>query len=67
MDKQNIIYRNRNRLQLTQEKLAEKINVSVATIKRWEKGELPRSPVHAEKMGELFGDDNFVDKLYQGK
>lgn len=67
MNKQNIIYQNRNRLQLTQEKLAEKINVSVATIKRWEKGELPKSLSHAEKMGVLFGDDNFVDKLYQTK
>jgi len=59
----------RNRLDLTQEKFAAKLGVTLPTINRWENGRTRPSPLAAEKIKALLldigmGGDDSVTRLF---
>ena len=43
----------RKKLKLTQEKLAQKLRVSVATVSRWERGKVKPHEINTYNMGML--------------
>ena len=55
VENNNIIYKSRIRLNMSQEELAEKIGVSRNTIQRWESGAKPRSADYVMRMAMVFG------------